>query len=405
MPDESHESPQNHCGSVDPERRAFLRGGLSLVGGTVLASAALELLCEPAPAFGAPPARSKQNRPTCLAVVVPDPAENPPPPQRVLTCEDGFKLFLWTMNSTGGFDPTKFDKEHVKKASYVTVSRNMVLTASFDGTLIVRALNNPGANAPPVFNRHLDAAFAPAAGRKAEVFVAALSADGTRALSGDNFGNILYWDTNVPAGPNPPPFLNKFKDANEWVSALSFMPELPNTVQKRFISGHENGKMVLWDFRNVPQGENVVPAPPLLVKTEFAHPTNKYPINAIATDSHGSIVVSADFDGLVRIWDVGNNANPRQFLELSDQIIWRIAISPDDQTLAVAMQDGLNRKVGRVRLFDISNPAAQPPPEKMPPPQDENGGVMGVGFLDDHNVVYTTGDSRGAADQIKVFNF
>jgi WD40 repeat protein len=401
MANESRESEQAHLTPAATNRRTFLRDGLSLVGGTALASVAMEMLRDPAPALADPPTeRPNTLRPTCLAVAVPgrrdDPEEPQADPERILTCDDDSKVNLWRpkKNNPGQFLRRPFVKLHGDKATYVTVSGDTVLTASYDGLVIVRDLNDRPANAPPAFRGHRDPGMAPP-GREAEVLVAALSTNGDRALSGDNFGNILYWNTRIQPVLNPPRFIHQFKHEDEWVAALAFMPEPPGTEQKRFLSGHENGKMVLWNFSTNPASPQ---------KTEFIHPNaadpnDNYPVNTVAVISN-DFLVSAGFDGKVRIWEVANIAAPTWEIPLGDVVVWRVAISDDNKTLAAATQNFGTE--GQVRLFNISDLTVEPPAlPKQPGPED--GGVMGVGFLDNERIVYTTGDA--GRDHIKVFKF
>src|SRR5215218_3481069 len=114
MTGESYGSKAERLVPVKPDRRDFLRDGLSLAGGTVLASAALELLRDPDPALGAPPPpRPDKERPTCLAV-----ERLQPPPNRILTCDDGKHVILWTPKPMGnGFNRTQYVNNHAKKAS------------------------------------------------------------------------------------------------------------------------------------------------------------------------------------------------------------------------------------------------------------------------------------------------
>jgi WD40 repeat protein len=401
MANESRESQQAHLTPSATGRRAFLRDGLSLVGGTALASVAMEMLHDPATAFGnAPIERPHTQRPTCLAVAIPgpeiDPEEadadpnDPADPEQILTCDDTSTVILWRpkKNDPGKFHKYPFVKLHGDKATYVTASRNnalephlrnKVLTTSYDGMVFVRDLTKKKDKNPRVFDRH--PGLTP--DRKVEVWVAALSTDGTRALSGDNFGNILYWKTTIPN----PPIIHHFKHEAEWVSALAFLPEDPGIEQKQFLSGHENGKMLLWNIAN-----------PAMPQKVFQHPNDKYPVNTVAVISKGTFFASGSFDGKVRIWDPAIIAGPKHEIPVDDVVVWRIAISEDGERLAAATQDFGN--TGLVRLFDISK-LPNAPTEVLPGPPVEDGGVMGVGFLDNRRIVYTTGDA--AKVQIKVF--
>ena len=64
MPFECNESREAGSGDAT-DRRDFLRGGVALAGGVLAATAAMELVRTPAPAFGKP--RPKIDRPTCVA--------------------------------------------------------------------------------------------------------------------------------------------------------------------------------------------------------------------------------------------------------------------------------------------------------------------------------------------------
>jgi WD40 repeat protein len=331
------ESPKSDPAQLSPAasgRRAFLRDGMSLVGGTALASVALEMLRHPVPAFGSP--RPRIDRPTCLAVAS---------ATRVLTCDDGRRVVLWTKHDTS-FDRTPFNGNHLNKASYVDVLGTRIVAASFDGKVSVRDLGAPG-NMPRTFRQHTDLPIRPA-GREVEVWVAVLSEDGM-ALSGDNFGNILYWDATA----NNPPIRNGFKDADEWVAGLAFVPG----AQTRFLSGHEDGKMILWNITDVdPDPDPAHPNlnPPNLQKHFFRHPSRDLPVNSVAVTDDGSRAISAGFDGTARIWDLTTLAvppaenTPLHVVE-HDDIVWRVSISPKNSKFDTASQDGT------VRLFRVAD--------------------------------------------------
>ena len=386
------ESQQEQLTRAASHRRAFLRDGLSLVGGTALASVALDMLRDPAPAFGGPPSpRPDKQRSTCLAVAEVN---------KILTCDDGKRVFLWTPKpgGGGGFKKDKFFREHAKKASYVGVSGDTVLTASHDGHVFVRSLADQNDMGATDFDQHI---LFDTTGR-VEVWVAEVSAlwgGPPMALSGDNFGNIFCWN------PTDLAVFNAFRDGSEWVGALAFMAALPHDgkVLKRFLSGHEDGKMLLWDITDVPA--NASPGSPITnpvqaVRHIFPHDSNKYPVNAVAvtTDTTTNIAVSGNFDGKVRMWRVGPNnlvqpgQNNPHFNEIAHAgVIWRIAIDPHNNKFATASQYGND---GMVRLFRISD-GKEWEMNNVPQRKPVTGGVMGVGFNGDQQVVYTTGDATG----------
>jgi WD40 repeat protein len=112
-------------------------------------------------------------------------------------------------------------------------------------------------------------------------------------------------------------------------------------------------------------------------------------VNTVAATSDGSTAISAGFDRTARIWDLTKPNDPATIID-HDDIVWRVAISPDDSKFATASQDGT------VRLFNIDGtPIAATPPV-------EPGGVMGVAFLTSGQIVYTTGTADGNKD-IKVW--
>jgi WD40 repeat protein len=307
-----------------------------------------------------------------------------------VTCDDRKQVVLWeNIDPPNKPKKTKFTKDHVKKVAYVSVSTvNTVFAASFDGDVTVRNLLAPNANPLLTFTKHYADGTAP--DKRPEVWVVTPSPDGTRALSGANNGEIKYWDV-ASGGEN---VLVPFKDSDERVAALAFRPAGAPAGKTQFLSGHEDGKALIWQF------DNNMPAPAAPIDT-LPH-GNLDPVNTVAVDKDGKFAVSAGFDRTARVWDLSKpgSAGPKFVVEgIHDDLIWRAAISPNGKKFALASQDGT------VRLFDLLTGAEFPGPPMFPgfdQHKDEQWGAMGVDFLSDTRIVYTTADS--GLDHIKTWD-
>src|SRR5687768_14980735 len=130
MADVIDEAKPAELDGASQDRRGVLRSGAAVAGAAAVASVAIEMLRQPAPAFGAP--RPRIDRPTCVAVSRPG---------KAVTCDDGKRVFLWEFQADGTFRRTKFKKDHNRKMAYVDVAGGNVLAASFDGTVTVRRLD------------------------------------------------------------------------------------------------------------------------------------------------------------------------------------------------------------------------------------------------------------------------
>jgi len=364
MADHVNELRQAETNPVSPDRRTFLQKGVTIAGGAIVASAAMDLLLSPAPAYGEP--RPDIARPTCVAGVSETSA---------VTCDDGKTVVLWDLSDLAHPKRQKFQKDHNKKMAYVSVSAmsKRVFAASFDGDVTVRNLDRPGDNPIQTFTKHYSAGTPE--DKRPEIWVVVPSENGDRALSGANNGDILFW--TVPGGT----VKRKFHDANERVAALAFLP--PSGANTRFLSGHEDGKMVLWEFN---EGSPTV-AP---TSRELRHGRPNFPVNTIAVNRGGTVAVSAGFDMIPRIWDLaqGTRIDPPQ---VHEDVIWRVAISPNGKKFVTASQDGT------VRLFDIRDGTEFPGGHV-----DIQWGGMGVDFLSDTRIVYTTEDSN--KDHVKTWD-
>jgi WD40 repeat protein len=162
------------------------------------------------------------------------------------------------------------------------------------------------------------------------------------------------------------------------VAALAFL--LPRNGKTRFLAGDEHGRMMLWRFSETD--------PPNIEKHEIPFDNRNAPVNAIAVTDDGKRAVSAGFDRIARVWNVEGDV-PVKIAETSEQddLIWRVAISPDGRKFATASQDHT------VRLFDMSNGNEFPGQAGFDPRKNELDGVMGVAFLSNTRIVYTAGKS------------
>ena len=75
-----------------------------------------------------------------------------------------------------------------------------------------------------------------------------------------------------------------------------------------------------------------------------------------------------------------------------------MAISPANNKFAAACQNGT------VRMFKIPDGTEFPGTPQSPQSVAANGGVMGVAFLSDTQVVYTTGEAGDGNDHVKVWD-
>lgn len=292
-------------------------------------------------------------RPTCVAATSDG---------RVVTCDDKGSVYVWSPDLAS---KTELKTPGAAKASYVAVSKNgRVLTAFFDGTVTVSDLHG---GKPTVFDGHRART-----GPKTEVWAVAVSSDGTRALSATNGGEIRYW--NVDTGST----IAAADGDEDAVAALAFLPG-----DKGFLSGHSDGRIIPW---------TITPAYVLTPGTEFPR-VNAAGVNSICvfTDGGGAKAITGSLDGEVRVWDQippsAKDGTPRTLPVKHRHFVWRVAASPDGRTFASVGQDE------KVNVFDGNG-------TPLPKVQigDEKDGVMGVTFVSNTRVVYTTG---GLKDQVK----
>lgn len=281
------------------------------------------------------------HRPTCVAVASGN---------RALITDDHKRVGVWDI-ATGS--KLRDLGTHGSKASCVAASGDRACSAGFDGTVNVYDLRSY--TLARTFRGHLDGTTAPGV----EVWVVALSADGRRALSATNGGQILLWDADSGS------ILKEFRYPDEPVGGLAFVPG----DAKSFVSGHGHGTMCLWDVD--------APAEPV---RQFPH-GNSHPVNSVAVTPAGT-AVSASFDMTLVVWDLRGGNEVRRLKEHTD-LVWRVAASPRGTRIASASEDGT------IKVWD---PATGALIKSFPL---GGKGVMGVAFADERTVVYT-GDGSGS---------
>jgi len=154
------------------------------------------------------------------------------------------------------------------------------------------------------------------------------------------------------------------------------------------VSGHEDGKVRVW---NLPSGAAV---------KAFNTGTDK-PVNSVLVTTGGT-VVAGGFDNKVYFFDLAgpDGQMPTATFSLHTKWVWRLALSPDQKKVASASEDGTVRIFGPDGVgFKNMNGAGTGDavlPTAVP------RGIMGVTFLDNNTVAYTTDDTSG--DEIKTWS-
>jgi len=188
-------------------------------------------------------------RPTCVAVYTDATGF------RAVTSDDNGKLESYSIP-----DPieikNKFAAEHQGKASFVALAKTVELavTAGFDGKVVVR---NPFVNGNPIatIDTHVPPDDDP------EVWVAVLSANGSRVLLGTNDGRIQLWHTQ------PPKKAWSFSFSTAPVAGLAFMTSPTGTIH--FLSTHA-GVINQWSLPDGPLQQRRCARPEPWQKSAFA---------------------------------------------------------------------------------------------------------------------------------------
>ena len=367
-----HPSPDAPQATAPPPtgftRRRFLRRSAALAG-VVLFGLILSRQ-----------AAAHDRRATCVAIAKGG---------RVLTSDDWGRLIAWDTKDLS--KPTVFAQAHKRKAAYVATSEDVILTAGYDGEVLIHSLGDHNLIKKPFTGHRVG---------KREVWVAIVAPDGKHALSGADDGEILYWDLPDPAkpeiNPNNPDTIRRFpyqdkkkekkNNARGPVAGLAFLPGPANATRLRFLSTHGFGDVHLWEFDTAKND------PPAIVDTFFQG--NRRPVNAVAVLSESEFL-SAGFDNTLRRWRFDAKQSSQQLNEHTDWI-WRIALSPtspnspNPRFAATASDDGT------VRVWDIKNRL----PDSVHTFNAGEHGSMGVAFTDDGRIVYTL-DGKEAEDAAK----
>lgn len=295
------------------------------------------------------PTHSHADRPTCVAVMS---------ATRAVATDDYGRARVWDISVDPAVENPPHFRAHgrTKKVSYVTASTKAgkVFSASYDGVVNVSEFATPSRKFLYAFNKHT---------ANHEVWCVAVSGDGTVAASSTNGGEIRLWQTRDGAGIGGP-----FGYTPDPVGGLAFLPGKNDEL----LAGHGHGSVVWWKAND---------ANP--VRRVFAH-NNSLPVNAVAVSPKGDFAASAGFDMTVRVWNLTTFAEEKVF-ENHSNYVWRVAFSDDGKLLASAGEDG---KVFVWRTSDWNLHAELKPAE--------TGGVMGVAFTPDGDVVYTTGTNTPA---------
>jgi len=302
------------------------------------------------------------DRPTCVVAVSPDGA---------ISGGDSMRVRKWVIeqvNGQWGADkPKSYNHRTNTKISYVAVALNckpqLLFSAGYDGNVNVLPLDDFN-SLPTQFPDH----------KGAEVWVVTVLQDGSWALSATNAGEIRLWDVKA----------NKtigIAATGERVGGLAFVNG------RKFLVGDGAGNMVLYDIKD---GDNNPYPYNLDEDTTFSYSHgNLHPVNSVAV--YGNTAVSGGLDMTVRIWNLQAGALVGKPLQHPNWV-WRVAISPLGNFIATACEDT------GVRVFNIdgSNYGGE---EKVK--YDANG-VMGVAFLDEDTVLFTSTDPKG---EVKVWKW
>lgn len=149
-------------------------------------------------------------------------------------------------------------------------------------------------------------------GHRAEIVSLAFSGDGKYVVTGDMQGTVVLWGTKDRTP------VRKFKAHTGRVGVLAFIPG-----RGEFVSSGEDGAVRLWNVAD----------------TDVTDLKESGPgVTALAVSADGSVLYAASNDGAVRGWNV-NLRNLRCTLAFDDRQINGIAISPDNDNLALVEED------------------------------------------------------------------
>lgn len=248
--------------------------------------------------------------------------------RRVLTAAADGSIRVWDATRAEQIQSYAGHRPNIRSRTVVGVfgpGELTILSGSADGTM--RLWNTLNALTIQEFR------LAGSSGTRAPTINAvALSADGTRALSGDSNDAVILWD--VATGQA----MRTMTGHNGDVQAVAFLPD-----QTRAISAGADNALILWDLetgavvrRYGPQGPN-------------SEGHNKV-IFDVALSPDGSIIASASGDERILLWNVETGA---VILEIVDQkeAVRSIAFSLDGRAV---LTSGVS---GRVYLWNVADGA------------------------------------------------
>jgi len=151
-------------------------------------------------------------------------------------------------------------------------------------------------------------------GHEGQIYCVAYSPDGRRIVSGGNEQPIRVWD------PDNGTEVMKLNGHRDKVFSVSFSPD-----GRSIASGGADKKVRVW---HATTGSELM--------TLLGHDSA---VSAVSFSPDGRRLLSASrFDGTIRIWDVTVGA---ELMTLSGEDVYRVAFSPDGNTIAALYWEGL----------------------------------------------------------------